>query len=268
MAPDFIPVPSSSPNNLLATPWTSVNSLRPEAPPPYDASPAPTPSSPSTRVQKSRAWAQPRTKVATLPLDCPTPGYTYLHLEEDLVVPSSEHTGSSIRRVQRLASRANARFKRKTQLDDRPCASTSYKDSSGREVPLSISRGLLPGELDRPVSARYDWTRDWDFVLSAECASGPGKVWVAWVYVYMNDLPELLREGVPWGEGESLEPSLVATLPRDSERVRRFYRSWGLREPAAHPRWAVSASVEHVNFSSLAEAESALNFVNPYQLSG
>ena len=139
-----------------------------EAPPPYQDSAdyACTCTAASASAQHS-SRTQNRATVSKLPLGSPCRGWNYAGGLQDHLVPTPERNRATIwNGCRRLASRAYTDIAKKTGNYTGISASSHYNDESGVEIPFHVLDGIQPGEVERRVTSKYDWTEDWDWFLT------------------------------------------------------------------------------------------------------
>lgn len=231
-----------------------------------------------TRPQSNnsaRAWTIKLTTVSMLPADSAAPGWPYNGDCEDHAMKSVGHTGSNKpRHCRPLAARAYTAIAKKVwKLTRRHQACHyHYRDESGRAVSLSITDGIRPGEVERPITTRYDWTADWDWILTLQWGDTvlrqdmAHRLWWGWAFVYINKLPDLLRETIP-GKGVQLVNVPLISQHEDHYRF-RYAREWAFCESAERPRWRANVRVAHNNYYSFIHVNSPLSFLGPDRILG
>lgn len=136
------------------------------------------------------------------------------------------------------------------KVDTRPCPASrhTFLDTDGFRQRLVLPRGIGHREVEHDVVGRYDWTRDWDCVLSMRQTGRLDDVVVAAVF-YFKDLPARLKAGVPWSDaertrfsGESIHRETTCICCADREWVceTRFH------ERDENPTYAASIKVGHL----------------------
>ena len=100
-------------------------------------------------------------------------------------------------------------------------------------MPFNIVDGIQPGEVERRVTCEYDWTEDWDWSLTFQWGdpNPTDRRWRAWGHIYLKNLPELLREKIPWKDAQQLDASLCGKYKFEW----KYIRPWRFREPADTP---------------------------------
>ena len=105
-----------------------------------------------------------------LPQLCPIPNWRFLHTGElwaaPIQLPPRGLGPATPKWYRRLASRHRTQ---RAAADTKPPIKTAthYTSKSGARVHVVIGPGIGPLEVERPVTGAHDWTRQWDFVLSA-----------------------------------------------------------------------------------------------------
>ncbi|SPO06857.1 uncharacterized protein DNG_09551 [Cephalotrichum gorgonifer] len=123
---------------------------------------------------------------------------------------------------------------------------------------------LGPGEEEHYVGITYDWTRDWDFVLSVKNESREmrgksedGDWWVGYAHIYFNDLSGLDCEAVPWNDTARTQrlaadggpQNVYRFMAKDAlgcgkkDRDGWLRYTWKFRERSDYPRWGGSFTV-------------------------
>ena len=156
-----------------------------------------------------------------------------------------------------LVNRAFTYFKRISTQGDQP-ETFCYYDSSGQKVSFTITHEVSPGEVDRPVLTPYDWTRDWDWLLSVQFKEKESKEWWILVHIFLNDLPDLLCKPVSWKNPRRLTAGLpFRHYKYNSGREVEFPwgRLWRFSEPVGNPCWGASIDISHKKYAPLAKIE-------------
>ena len=119
----------------------------------------------------------PPSKVASLPFIRPSRGLNYMHDELHMLRHNhlSVRDSESTRAVPVLAYRAIKCGVNTIRARLKP---TRTDTSENPAVPTPLN-AIGPGEVERPMGRRFDWTRDWDFLLSMKTYSDDGKQWMA-----------------------------------------------------------------------------------------
>ena len=278
-------LPSTGDSQFSHTTYMITSSHTKENPPPYATSTVhsktaqdnvQTTTTPKHRAHKKDAWRVVRTRVSTLPKDGATPGHPYIsRLYMDFITPVSGSIKTAAQQdCRRLASCANACLPKGIQHHrplQNPPEIFSYLDSSGHRVPCSITQGIGPDEVEHLFHGPYDWTRDWDWRLTAKFNPGKGTDWFMLVHIYFDNLPDLLCKTVPWSDAQRLTASLPFRAPYgwDEEKPEyEWHRTWRLCEPVDDPRWGASIIACHKEYTSSSTAESPWDLATSDILTG
>lgn len=198
-------------------------------------------------------------KVASLPRHAPPGGLEYIGVRKPNMSERGvmHHISSVLLWPWRfIESRVNTyRAQRAAKRDEHP--TSNLDEEHGQRAPI-LPDGIGPGEIERTVNNAYDWTRDWGWQMSLKNA-GPDIEWVAWVCIYLNDLPGVLGapEPIPW-----MDPSRTQKLSGDVF-PRRYVNhgpcqchqqksSWMFREKGPRPRWGIRVAVRHSDSGAIA----------------
>lgn len=115
--------------------------------------------------------------------------------------------------------------------------------------------GIGPGEIERSVNNAYDWTRDWGWQMSLLFVD-PSNQWVAWMCIYLNDLPHLLStpDPLPWMDTSRTQKLSGDTFPRRHVNVvpcHKWESTWMFRERGPRPRWGARIAVRHCDSGAI-----------------
>ncbi|SPO03115.1 uncharacterized protein DNG_05797 [Cephalotrichum gorgonifer] len=101
-----------------------------------------------------------------------------------------------------------------------------------------------PGEVERTVGGFYDWSRDWDLVLSTNNesralrdGSSTGDEWRTYAQLYFNDLSDLGSDAVPWNDAARTQRLVADVLPRSDAKKGWLKFTWKFCERSENPRW-------------------------------
>lgn len=139
------------------------------------------------------------------------------------------------------------RAKRVVKHDTNRTSSHNEEHGGGAPIPPD---GIGPGEIERSVNNAYDWTCDWSWQMSLMCGDSSNR-WVAWVCIYLNDLPYLLStpEPLPWTDPSRTQKVRGDTFPRCHDVIgcpcHRWQCTFLFRERGPHPRWGARIVVRH-----------------------
>lgn len=128
-------------------------------------------------------------------------------------------------------------------------------EEHGGEGPIP-PEGIRPAEIERTVNNAYDWTRDWGWQMSLKNGDSSNR-WVAWVCIYLNDLPGLLSapDTIPWTDSSRTEKLSGDVFPRrhvSQVPCHKFECSWMFRERGPSPRWSAAIAVRHSDSGAIA----------------
>lgn len=135
------------------------------------------------------------------------------------------------------------------KIDTRPCPASrhTFIDMDGFRQCLVLPRGIGHREVEHAVVGRYDWTRDWDCVLSMRLTSRDDHVVAA--AFYFKDLPARLKAGVPWDDAERTKFS-GESIHREASCICCAEREWvcesRFHERAGEPAYAATIKVGHL----------------------
>lgn len=135
------------------------------------------------------------------------------------------------------------------KVDSRPCPASRhiFIDTYGSRQRLVLPRGIGHREVEHAVVGRYDWTRDWDCVLSMGLTGRDDHVVAA--AMYFKDLPARLKAGVPWGDAEKTKFS-GESIHRETTCICCADREWvcetRFHERAEEPTYAATIKIGHL----------------------
>ena len=118
---------------------------------------------------------------------------------------------------------------------------TRTDTSENPAVPIPLD-AIGPKEVERPIGKCFDWTRDWDFLLSMRTYSEHGKQWMADACLYFKGLRPWSSDAIPWNDLSITER--VESDPIPSRHGGKCLKaSWKFCERADRPRWGAIITI-------------------------
>ncbi|SPO01046.1 related to beta-glucosidase [Cephalotrichum gorgonifer] len=203
-------------------------------------------------------------KVASLPFVRPSSGVFYLHDELYMIRHnhlSVQGSDTSTRAMPVLIYRAMKCGV--NTLRARQKAKRSYTDETGNTM-LSSSpvNAIGPGEIERPMGKRHDWTQDWDFIFSLRNSSMvDDEQWVADACLYFNGLSIKGGDSIPWNDRSRTQRIDDAGLRLPSKyeckglKAEWLKFTWKVCERSDPPRWGGSFTIYFQEDGRLAKDE-------------
>ncbi|MBE3045347.1 hypothetical protein IMZ48_22910 [Candidatus Bathyarchaeota archaeon] len=223
-------------SSTAISPQASIKTEPKDHPPPYSA-PAvsdpprhgvPTQRQPNSSARGSRAWQQSGTTVSRLPLSGPSTGHTYLgDCQHHIISALDPIAQTPLPRCQLLTSRVY---------------------------------NIQPGEVERPVTAAYNWTAGWDWVLTLEFGDPKNDQWSAWGCIYFNETSIVQPQGNPWKGAQQLNAGLIRV---HKDYVFKYSREWRFCGPADDPGWAGNIRIAHNDYSTILGIDDPWAFPTP-----
>lgn len=205
----------------------------------------------------------PYSRVASMPLKRPLDGHEYLTLTDRCPPParvcscvSCNFWISPSSRVRRhVAHGWNTSDAMHARDRVTKTANFSFHDRLGQRHPAMVVYGLAPGDVERPVRGRDDWTTDWNWALALRCEDLDGGYRVD-VRYYFGSVPDRVQIGVPWWDEQLTrvdEPSEEPEQFKDHDGVRRWKSTWAFTDRSRRPpRYCASLAVVHESCGKLA----------------
>lgn len=215
------------------------------------------------------------TKVAMLPLIQPSGGFQYL--DDKLHVIGYDHLSvrgsKGVSALPGLVYGALKCYVNTRRSSQKP----RYTDETGKTMVFTPLDAIGPGEVEVPIETYFDWTRDWDSMLSVRGYVYPEgcerSMWDA--CLYFNGMSPQGCATIPWNDPsrtQRLEGDLLPSNRHGMLGLKKKWLkfTWKFCERSDHPRWGASITLYYEEYGNTAKGNSRYGSIpaldNPWPL--